>query len=365
MPAPILAEWPSLGLGVYLRRRKGPPPFPLGHPSCRIFLRARHGLWEGVKAHGVRPGDQVLTPAYHHGSEVEALLRAGLECVFYETGDLAPNPAELDALVGERVRALYLIHHLGFPQDVSFWRAWCDERGLILIEDAAQAWLSSWQSRPVGSFGDLAIFCMYKSFGVQYCSALFSKVPPPRWDSSQGLGLADVLRSHATRLSQSWPALSNHLPASVKALKRDPEDELALGDVTARPSFATVRLLMHVADPNAAVRRRANYRFLLQRLSDLVAAPFARPAEGFSPLVFPVETEGKEGLIRGLAAEGIAAGDLWPDPHPSLPVEKFPNARSLRARLVGLPVHQELRPRDLERIVGAVRRLRPRREGGE
>jgi hypothetical protein len=47
--------------------------------------------------------------------------------------------------------------------------------------------------------------------------------------------------------------------------------------------------------------------------------------------------------------------DFWGVPHPSLPAEAFPMANRLRASIVGVPVHQQLRDRDLERIVTAVR----------
>jgi hypothetical protein len=48
--------------------------------------------------------------------------------------------------------------------------------------------------------------------------------------------------------------------------------------------------------------------------------------------------------------------DFWGVAHPSLPAAAFPVAKRLRASIVGVPVHQELRGRDLERIVTAVRR---------
>ena len=70
---------------------------------------------------------------------------------------------------------MYLIHYLGFPQDAPGWLRWCRERGLLLIEDAAQAWLASVGGRPLGSFGDMAIFSFYKAVGVPEggrCSAV-------------------------------------------------------------------------------------------------------------------------------------------------------------------------------------------------
>ena len=141
-----------------MRRPTRDPAFPLGAPGCLLLRKARQALYFGIQSLDLRPGDEILLPAYHHGSEVEAFRRTGLTCRFYDVDPtLRPAARTLDELIGPRTQALYLIHYLGFPQDAPGWLQWCRERGLLLIEDAAQAWLASVQGRPLGSFGDLAI----------------------------------------------------------------------------------------------------------------------------------------------------------------------------------------------------------------
>ena len=100
---------------------------------ARVRLHALAHLVCGAVGEGDHHDPRgVLAPAFHHGSEIEALLRAGLECRFYEVGEsLAPDPAELESLVGPRTRALLLIHYLGRPQAAARWREWCDERELL------------------------------------------------------------------------------------------------------------------------------------------------------------------------------------------------------------------------------------------
>jgi perosamine synthetase len=140
MSARQFRVWPSLPPDLYLRRRSPYRPFPLDRPECRLYSRARHALWAGCAAIGLRPGDEVLAPAYHHGSEIEVLVRAGLRVRFFDVDDtLEPDPDVLERSLTPAVRALYLIHYLGLPQDAARWRTWCDERGLMLVEDAAQA----------------------------------------------------------------------------------------------------------------------------------------------------------------------------------------------------------------------------------
>src|SRR4028118_203378 len=149
----ITTEPTPLPFAPYVRRPSTKLPFPFDDPRCRIFSRSRHGLFTGLRSLGLGTGDEVLVPAYHHGAEVEALIQAGIVCRFYDAGlHLEPDERELDALLGPRVRALYLTHVMGFPQDAAYWRSWCDKRELLLIEDAAQAWLSSRDGKSVGSY---------------------------------------------------------------------------------------------------------------------------------------------------------------------------------------------------------------------
>jgi hypothetical protein len=77
--------------------------------------------------------------------------------------------------------------------------------------------------------------------------------------------------------------------------------------------------------------------------------PFDRVPDGASPFFFRVEADKKGELLEWLRRRGIDALDLWSVAHPLLP-SGFPRVRALRTRVVGLPVHQELRRHDLERV---------------
>jgi hypothetical protein len=353
-PGPLLLTLPPLSPAVWTRGRRASLPFPLEEPGCRLYARARHALWQGVRTLGIEPGEEVLVPAYHHGSEVEALRRAGLRCAFYDVGDgLEPDVDELEAALGGRTRALQITHYLGFPQDADRWRRWCDRHGLWLIEDAAQAWLAAVGDRPVGAHGDLAIFCLYKTFGLPDGAAV---VCGTRAVEPRGRPKSEALRlglEHVAWLGGRSTAFGRVLGALHRPAAYDAAADQALG--TPRPaSHATRLVLPRIADPGAAQRRRANYAFLLERLRHVVQPAFATLPPGACPFVFPIAVADKSGLLRRLRASGIRATDLWSVPHPTLPADDFPRASALRRNIVALPVHQELRGEDLERIVAVV-----------
>ncbi len=349
MSHPRLDVWPPLPPQAWLQRRSSSLPFPLGEPGCTLYARARHGLAAGLGAVGLSAGDAVLAPAYHHGSEIEALVRQGIEPCFYEaTQTLEPDEAELESLLGPRVRALYLTHYLGLPQDAARWRAWCDERGLLLLEDAAQAWLSG-----AGRLGDLAVFCLYKTCGLPDGAALVVAGEPVLGPPSPSqLGAAGLARRHAAWALGRSGRLARLAPARAGG-DYDPAADFDLGRA-APPSRASLALLPRVARMDAAARRRRHYARLLDLLGELAPAPFDRLPDDASPFAFPLSSDDKPRLLARLRAGGVVPLDFWSQPHPSLPVERFPGAAERRARTVALPVHQELRAEDVEQLARCV-----------
>jgi perosamine synthetase len=344
-----LGIWPTLSPLALLRRHRGEAPFPLGDPNLILSACGRHSLWLGLEALGVGEGDEVLTPAYHHGAEVEAIAATGALPRFYAGDDtLEPNADELEGLLGPRVRALHLTHYVGFGQDAARWRDWCSRRGLLLIEDAAQAWLSERDGRPLGSHGDMAIFCLYKSVGTPDGGALVCAAAPKPNQSRSGAGLAAL-----AKLQVRWAAARGLVPARAvirTAGSFDPAAEFELGDVSAPPSRATKALLSHFDYGLVRERRRHNYERLLERLGTAVPPPFDKLPAGVSPWVFPVRCEAKAGLLDALREARVNPLNFWSEPHPLLDVSAFPAAAERRRTTVGLPVHQDLREHDVERI---------------
>ncbi|MGI8573288.1 MAG: DegT/DnrJ/EryC1/StrS family aminotransferase [Solirubrobacteraceae bacterium] len=361
-----LAVPPPLAPAVYARRPALDLPFPLDQPGCVLFARGRHAIWHGIRALNLPPDAEVLVPAYHCGSEVEALLRAGVGCRFYEATDsLEPDEDELGQLLDERVVALYLIHYLGFPQDVLHWRRWCDARNLLLIEDAAQGWFGMTDGRPMGSSGDLSIFTFYKTVGVPDGAALLQREPLPPPAHRPSLRLATLAIRHAEWLLARSPRLTDledRLSHELKRVHRGVDPAMSttlLGDPDSPPSRMTSFLLPRLVDPAAAERRRTNYQRLLEELGDVVATPFATLPAGACPWAFMVDTDDKQTFMERLLRHRIRGLDFWSAPHASLPADQFPGAGALRSRLVGLPVHQELEERDLARLAPAVRAALP------
>lgn len=360
-PSRRLGIWPTLPPNVHFRKRSDWIPFPLDQQGCRIYARARHAIWNAFRALSLEEGDVVLVPAYHHGSEIEALLQAGLRIRYYEVSEsLEPDAGELEGLLDTRVRALYLIHYLGFAQDAVHWRQWCDARGLLLIEDAAQAFLATRGDRPVGSVGHMGIFCLYKTYGIPDGGAVVSTVPPPAPALAAKNGLWGAFKRHFNWVAQRRGEigfLHLHLSPLIHWWKKrgfKDHQEFDLQDPATPPSAVTTRLLPRLLCATTAERRRENYRFLLEHLGELVPRPFQSLPEGACPFAFPLEVPNAPAFLRCIRSRGVVGLLFWINAHPTLPVANFPRSRALRERVLALPVHQELSPSELRQIVAAV-----------
>lgn len=351
---PLINAWAPLPLDAWLWAPPASPPFPLDREQSRLFAFGRQALWHGVNAFGLEPGDELIMPDYNHGAEVEAIERLGLVPRFHRCDELLqPREDELERLVGARTRALYLIHYNGFPQDAARWRRWCDERGLLLIEDAAQAWLAQRDGSPVGALGDLAFFCAYKTYGLSEGALLISRTPPDALDDDPGRGLSALGRRHGLWLAQrsgGFATLARRLMGSGGYVA---ELEFDLRELSSLPWSTVGSLLPRLVAQNAADARRANYRLLLRELGADVPQPFAELPPGASPFFFPLRAERKAAMLARLDASGVKALDVWSSTHPSIVALGGSEAQDRRATTIGLPVHQELGLPELARIVDA------------
>src|SRR5687767_7496562 len=164
--AMYVSGWPSLSPG-YFFQTKSPEqkPFPLSAANRHYFYVARNGIYHLFRALNFKKGETVLVPDYHSGNEVWAIRAAGASVVYYHIKrNLEPDLDELEQLCRtHNSKALYVIHFLGWPQPMAPLTALCRQRKMLLIEDCALSLLSESEGKALGSFGDYAVFCLYKT----------------------------------------------------------------------------------------------------------------------------------------------------------------------------------------------------------
>ena len=223
-----------------------------------------------------------------------------------------------------------------------------------MIEDVAQGWLGNVDGTPLGSWGNIAIFCLYKQLGVPDGGAVLTatSIESP---ASGAIGLARLARRHVAWATARSDVIGKLSPRVVDRPKNIvAAEDFEVGELHSAPSKATGYLLPRLCEPRVASVRRSHYRFFLDRLGDLVAPGFERLPEGTSPFAFPIAVADKDALYHYLVDRMILPQDLWAIPHPSLNGD-FPATARRRATTIALPVHHDLRRSDLEWIVRMVR----------
>jgi len=116
-----------------------------------------------LKASGIQDGDDVLVPAHTFVATWLAIARTGARPVPVEPSpnSFIPTAADFEACITSRTRAVIVVHLYGELGDVEAIAEMCRQKGLILIEDAAQAHGATLGNRRAGSFGVAGCFSFY------------------------------------------------------------------------------------------------------------------------------------------------------------------------------------------------------------
>jgi len=124
-------------------------------------------LWLALAAAGVGPGSAVITTPFSFFATVSAILRAGARALLADIDPVTLNldpksvATALDGPDASTVKAVLPVHLYGQCVDWDSFARLGQERGLRLIEDAAQAWGAEWHTAKAGSLGDIAAFSFY------------------------------------------------------------------------------------------------------------------------------------------------------------------------------------------------------------
>jgi dTDP-4-amino-4,6-dideoxygalactose transaminase len=339
-----------------------------------FFYRARNAIYHLFRALRWAPGETVLVPDYHSGNEVQAIRAAGATVRFYPIRrDLVPDLEALEDLCKRvRPRALFVIHYLGWPQPMAELVRLCRDRGMLLIEDCALSMLSATQGRPLGSFGDYAVFCLYKTLPlpnggvlVQNGRALedLARLELRRCGiASLGGRTAELLlESIRGRTSRVGTALARAKSAAGRCLTALGVQRVPVGDMGFEPSQTdiamspfSIGLLGRFDYESIRARRRANFSVLLQHLAGRVALLRRDLEEGVCPLFFPILVEDKAAVARALWQRGIAAVQFWNEGDPEADQGGASDARFLRRHVLELPIHQDITPAQLRYMADQV-----------
>ena len=364
-------DLPLLRVSMLLPRGSVPSDaFPFSNPTIQYVHFARNAIYALARHFGLAGAD-VLVPAYFHGVEIEALVAAGVRPRFFPVrSGMRVHAEDIVRCIRPETRAVYLIHYLGFPGPIEDLQGICRERGLLLFEDCALALLSSLGPRPLGSFGDASVFCLYKTLPTVDGGAVVLRdgslkidgTAPPASGTAREVAVS-LLRSFQRRQGAVGRGLIGTLKKAGKLLaKPAKENWVPVGTQDFNPGDANL-LMSSVSRAVVAAQnferivstRRRNFLHLQSLLSDLAPTVFDRLPDGVCPLFYPFVTARKIELWRQLESKGVQAVLFWL-PRQFAPARgDFPEVDQLRETVLELPCHQDMSPADIERLAQVVR----------
>lgn len=342
--------------------------FPFSSQRIRYYYLARNGIWHAIDSFGLRPGDGVLMPAYHHGVEVEVLKKKGLRLFYYRIDDKMQIDLDyLESLISSNVRLLYVIHYLGFPQPITKLCDFVSRHGLLLFEDCALSLFSKSNEGPLGSFGDASIFCLYKTLSVPHGGMLVLNNPhlplpslperPNLASTSEYLfkGLLSHFELKWDGVGHGFSFLLYNLGRTFKKISRFKNIQIDTNKfeeevVSMGISRMTKFLINRVEAEKIVRRRRENFLYLSRLLEGKVWMPFTDLPEGTCPLSFPIFARDKQDVYSRLISERVETITFWSVGNPDIPEGMFPEVDFLRKHVLELPIHQELEKRQLDYI---------------
>ena len=302
-------------------------------------------LVAALMALGVGPGDEVVTPTFSFFATAGSVSRLGATPVLV---DIDPQTFNLDVAavaraLTPRTKAIMPVHLYGQPADMAGLVALAAERGVPMVEDAAQAIGAREGGRAVGGFGRVGCFSFYptKNLGAFGDGGLVTTNDAATADRLR------LLRDHGQQPKYHHAMIGGNfrLDAIQAAVLRVKLPHLGAWTEARRGNAARYREL-----------------FVAAGLLDAVTLPHERPDVYHVYNQFVVQVPRRDELRAFLAARGIGTEIYYPVPFhrqacfAALPsaAGRFPHADAAAARVLALPIFGELRDDQLQQVVGAI-----------
>jgi len=298
-----------------------------------------------LRAVEVRPGDEVIMPANTFIATAEAASRIGAVPVFVDVDpdQLLIDPAAVESAITARTRAIVPVHLFGQTAPMDAITPIAVRRGLVIVEDAAQAQGASSTAGRAGSLGRVAATSFYpgKNLGAAGDAGAVLTDDP---------AVAEIVRN-----------LGAH-GSSVKYV----HDRVGVNSRLDAVQAAVLRAKLRRLDSWNAARRAAAARYA-DLLADIpgVRVPTVRPGNEDVWHLYVVRVDERDRIMAALEAGGIGVGIHYPTPvhltaayaHLGYRRGAFPVAEAASEQILSLPMFPHLTEAQQERVVDEISRV--------
>lgn len=319
--------------------------------SCTASLEIAAILCE------LSPGDEVIMPSYTFVSTANAFVLRGAIPVFVDIRQDTLNIDEnlIEAAITEKTRAIVAVHYAGIACEMDAIMEIAQRHGLIVIEDAAQALLSTYKGRYLGTIGHIGCLSFHETKNIISGEGGALLVNDERFAER-----AEIIREKGTNRSQFF---------------RGQVDKYTWVDVGSSylPSELIGAFLYAQLEHGEEIieRRRTIFSRYAELLSPLAEKGFCRlpgkeeagiKGNGHMFYLILENLDARSRLIRHLKEAGILAVFHYVPLHSAPAGKKYARVNGTMAvtedlseRLVRLPLYHDLKDADILRISTAVK----------
>jgi perosamine synthetase len=152
-----------LSLGPTIERFEEQIAERVGAPYAAAVSSGTAGLHLLAHIAGVGPGDEVITSTLTFAASANCFIFEGATPVFADVDRRTWNldPAAVEAAITERTKAVVAVDMFGYPCELGPLMELCEQHGLTLIDDSAEALGAEYRGAPIGSHGPPCVFGFY------------------------------------------------------------------------------------------------------------------------------------------------------------------------------------------------------------
>lgn len=320
----------------------------VGSQDCVVCNSGTDALYLALRALNIGSGDEVITSPFTFIATAEAISAVGAIPVFVdielETFNL--NPANLEAAITERTKAIMPVHIFGQPVDMDALMAVARRHNLPVIEDCAQATGAEWQAQKVGSIGRVGCFSFFPTKNLGGCGdggALTT-------DDPEIAAAARLVRDHGStkRYEHEVIGINSRLDAVQAAILQIK--------------------LQHLEQWNAQRQTVAQrYEQLLAPVVDIQAPQAIAQGRSvwnqYSILLTGATAQQRDQVRSHMQKEGVSTMVYYPIPlhqqpvyqYLSYPAGKLPYTEQAAAQVLALPMFPELSAQQQAQVVYALK----------
>lgn len=301
----------------------------------------------------IQPGDEVILPSYTFVSTANAFVLRGAIPVFVDIrpDTLNINETLIETAITPKTRAIVPVHYAGVPCEMDTIMALARKHNLLVVEDAAQALLSTYKGRALGSIGHFGCLSFHETKNIISGEGGALLINDARFTER-----AEIIREKGTNRSQffrgevdkyTWSDIgSSYLPSELVSAFLYAQLEHA-GDITAKRC--------HICTSYSSQLKP------LQEAGQLRVASFDNDSNGHLYYIITDSLATRSALISHLKLSGIHPVFHYVPLHSSPAGLKYGRVSGemqvtddLSERLLRLPLYFEMTDEDVMQISQAI-----------